>query len=83
MKNFFLGKRNYIILTIAIALVVLGYILMSGGKTPDGVSFNPAIFSPLRIRVAPMISLIGFLLIFVGIMLPSKKKEEEKKELDK
>ena len=53
---------------------------MSGGKSSDGVSFNPAIFSPRRIVVAPIISLVGFLLAAIGVLLPKKKSNEEKED---
>ena len=54
----------------ACVLIILGYILMSGpGSTNQ--SFNPDIFSPRRIVIAPMLCLTGYLLIIIGIL---KKK---------
>jgi len=56
---------HYIILSIS--LIVFGYLLMSGsGSTEQG--FNPDIFSPRRIVVAPILCLAGYLLIIVGIL---------------
>ncbi len=51
----------------ACALIVLGYILMSGPGSTEA-SFNPDIFSPRRIVIAPALCLAGYLLIVVGII---------------
>ncbi|MCR5512480.1 MAG: DUF3098 domain-containing protein [Prevotella sp.] len=59
--------RSRHILIAACALIVAGYFLMSGaGSTEE--SFNPDIFSPRRIVVAPILCLAGYLLIIVGIL---------------
>ena len=55
------------IIIAACALIIAGYILMSGpGSTEQ--AFNPDIFSPRRIVVAPMLCLAGYLLIIVAIV---------------
>lgn len=62
-----LKKSNYIILLVGSALIIVGYVLMSGeGSTP--AAYNPDIFSKLRICVAPVICLLGYLLNIIGIM---------------
>ena len=67
-----LGKRNYVILIIGSILTIIGYILMSGeGSTP--AAYNPDIFSKLRICIAPIICLLGYLLNVVGIIYITKK----------
>ena len=67
-----LSKRNYIILIIGSILIIAGYILMSGeGSTP--AAYNPDIFSKLRICIAPIICLLGYLLNVVGIIYITKK----------
>ena len=70
MKTVF-GKRNYVILSIGSILVIIGYILMSG-KGSTLAAYNPDIFS-LRIRVAPVICLIGYLLNGFGIIYHPKQ----------
>ncbi|KXB36702.1 hypothetical protein HMPREF1869_00607 [Bacteroidales bacterium KA00251] len=80
MKKLLFDRRNYTVLALALVLIILGFALMSGGKSSDGVSFNPAIFSPRRIVVAPIISLVGFLLAAIGVLLPKKKSNEEKED---
>ena len=60
-----LGKRNYVILIIGSILTIIGYILMSGeGSTL--AAYNPDIFSGIRICIAPLLCLLGYLLnVFV------------------
>lgn len=55
------------ILIIACILIITGYVLMSGDGSNEQ-AFNPEIFSPRRIVVAPMVCLAGYLLIVVGIL---------------
>lgn len=55
------------IIIVACALIVVGYVLMSGpGSTLQ--SFNPDIFSRRRIVVAPILCLTGYLLIIIGVL---------------
>lgn len=69
-------RYNYLMMLISIALIILGFILMSGGGSTDPNIFNPEIFSPLRIRIAPAIALLGFvLMIYALIASPRKPKE--------
>lgn len=75
MKNLLLGKRNFILIGAAVLLIVVGFILMSGGRSVDGVSFNEAIFSTRRIVIAPIVCLAGFVLMIFGIMLPPHKQK--------
>jgi hypothetical protein len=55
------------IIIAACVLIVSGYLLMSGSGSTEQ-SFNPEIFSPRRIIIAPMLCLAGYLLIVVGIL---------------
>ena len=72
MKDFAFGKENFILIAIAIVFIILGFILMSGGGSSDGVSFNPEIFSTQRIVVAPIVTVLGFALVIVGILKKPK-----------
>lgn len=61
------GKRNYIILTVGSILIIAGYIVMSGeGSTL--AAYHPDIFSETRIRIAPSVCLLGYLLNVFGIL---------------
>ena len=63
--QFIFGKENYRLLIISIAVVALGFILMSG--TTD-------IYSNTKIVIAPIVVLAGFALGFYAILKkPSAK----------
>lgn len=77
MKNekvFLFGKRTYRIMGIGLALIVLGFVLMTGGGSDDPDVFNPEIYSPIRIRVAPTFVLAGFATLVVAILVAKKKQ---------
>lgn len=65
ISNKFNAKR--IIILSAVVFIVVGYLLMSGSGSTEQ-TFNPNIFSFRRIVVAPVLCLIGYLLIIVGIL---------------
>lgn len=59
--QFLFEKENYKILLIGLAVIALGFILMSGGGSDDPNVFNEAeLFSWRRIRLAPTVVIIGF-----------------------
>ena len=67
------GKENYILFGAAFIVVIIGYLLMAGGKSPDPNIFNhDEIFSFRRITLAPIIILIGFILGFYAILKKPK-----------
>ena len=72
MKDFAFGKENFILIAIAVLLIIIGFVLMSGGGAKDEVSFNPDIYSTRRIVVAPIVTTLGFALVIVGILKKSK-----------
>jgi hypothetical protein len=71
MKNLAFTKINYILLLVGFAIIVIGFILMSGDATTEE-AFNPDIFSDMRTKVAPMVCLFGFIFEIVAILWPSK-----------
>ncbi len=71
------SKTNYILLAIGMAIVIIGLVLMSGEGSAEGV-FNPDIFSVRRIKVAPLVSLFGFVFIMFAIMYKPKAKKQER-----
>tara|TARA_B100000886_G_scaffold319100_1_gene259609 strand:- start:335 stop:559 length:225 start_codon:yes stop_codon:yes gene_type:complete len=70
MKNnkFVFGKRNYKFMIIGIIFIALGFILMSGGGSDDPNIFNEEIYSFRRIRIAPLIVIIGFAIEIYAIL---------------
>ncbi len=72
--NFIFGKRNYRFMLIGLGVIALGFILMAGGGSDDPNVFNPDIFSIRRIRIAPTIVLIGFVIEAYAILTSPKKR---------
>ena len=75
MEGFALGKENLKLLVIGLVIIIIGFILMTGGKAEDPSVFNPEIFSFRRITLAPMVVLFGFLFEIYAIMKKPKTKK--------
>lgn len=74
-RNFAFDRINFIMIAVSMVIVVIGFILMSGGGS-DEHTFNPEIFSATRIKVAPVVCFVGFVSLVVGIMRKPKGGEE-------
>lgn len=70
--DFLFENVNYKILLIGIAVIAVGFILMSGGGSDDPKVFNEDVFSFRRIRLAPTMVLIGFGITIYSIFKKSK-----------
>ena len=70
-KNLAFDKMNYILLAVGMAVVVLGFILMSGGSSAE-TAYNPDIFSVRRIKVAPVVCLLGFVSMIYAVIRKPK-----------
>ena len=71
-KQFTLGKINIILIAVGFAIIVLGFILMTGSTTIK--EFNPDVYSFRRITIGPMVSLFGFISIIFAILYKPKSK---------
>ncbi len=71
MKDFAFTRTNYILLALGMAVIIVGFVMMSGSGSEEGV-FNPDIFSARRIRVAPVACFVGFASMVVGILYKRK-----------
>ena len=70
------GKVNYQLFGGAAVLVIIGYLLMSGGGSEDPTVFNyDGLFSFRRITLAPIIILAGFGLGIYGIVKKAPEQE--------
>ena len=67
-KKLLFGKRNYNFMLIGIFFIALGFILMSGGGSEDPNIFNEEIYSFRRIRLAPMLVILGFIIEVYAIL---------------
>lgn len=74
MNNLAFGKINYILLVIGVVIVIAGLALMAGGSSTEE-AFNPDIFSDRRIKLAPMVTLFGFVFVVAAILWKPKRKK--------
>jgi membrane-bound ClpP family serine protease len=75
-RDFAFDKKNFIMLAIGMAVVVIGFLLMSGDGSTEH-AFNPDIFSARRIKVAPLVCLAGFVFMIYAVVRRPKSKELE------
>ena len=74
-KDFAFSKMNYILLAVGMAVVVLGFLLMSGSGSTE-TAYNPDIFSARRIKVAPLVCLAGFVSMIYAVVYRPKGEEK-------
>lgn len=69
------GKENYVWMAAGAIIIIIGMILMSGGKS----NVNPAVFdakavySPIRITVAPIVIIVGLVVEIFAIFRKPKQ----------
>ena len=62
------GKKNYQLMLLGLIFITVGFFLMSGGGSEDPNIFNEEIYNFRRIRVAPILVVIGFIIEVYAIM---------------
>ena len=68
-KNMVLNKKNYLFIILGCVVVILGFVLMSGGGSENPDVFNEEeLFSFRRITLAPVLVMLGYGLVLFGIM---------------
>ena len=55
-----LNYKNYLLILAGIAIIVIGFILMSGGTKATPTEFSYDIYAWHRITLAPILVVIGF-----------------------
>ena len=70
-RNFAFDKVNFILLAVGMAIVVVGFLLMTGAGSNDSV-YEPDIFSVRRIKVAPIVCLFGFVSMIYAVVRKPK-----------
>ena len=79
-RNFAFDRVNYILLAAGMAVVIIGFLLMSGSGSSEA-AYNPDIFSARRIKVAPLVCLIGFVsMVYAIVRRPKNDKKEEEQQ---
>lgn len=77
--DFALSKENYILLAIGFAIIIIGFLLMIGGRNNDPNVFNgKELYSFRRITLAPLIVLFGFMFEIYAIMKTPKERKKQK-----
>ncbi len=65
----FFHKENYYLMVGGIVLLVLGFLLMTGGHNDDPNVFDTSkIYSPRRIILAPIVVILGFVVEIFAIL---------------
>ena len=68
-KDMVLNKKNYLFIILGCVVVILGFVLMSGGGSENPDIFNEEeLFSFRRITLAPFLVMLGYGLVLFGIM---------------
>ncbi len=67
-NSFLFDKTNYLLFAVGLALIVLGFILMSGGGSEDPNVFNEELFNARRITWAPLFVVMGFVVEVFAIL---------------
>jgi len=81
-RNLAFGKMNFILLAAGLVVVIIGFLLMSGGGSTES-AYDPEIFNARRIKVAPVVTFIGFISIIFAIMYRPKDKGNDVEESKK
>lgn len=77
-NKFLFDKSNYTFMLIGLAFLVLGFILMSGGKSTDPNVFDAEeIYSFRRITLAPILVLLGFSIEIYAILKKPQSSENK------
>ncbi len=67
------GKENYMWMLAGLIVLAIGFFLMAGGKSPDPNVFDEKeVYSPVRITIAPLLIVAGFIIEIVAIMKKPK-----------
>lgn len=64
-------KMNYILIAIGMVVIIIGFLLMMGPSSTE-THFEPDIFSVRRIKVAPVVSFLGFIFMIFAILYRPK-----------
>lgn len=75
-RDFAFDRVNFILLAVGMAVVIIGFLLMSGsGSTAE--QYDPDIFSARRIKLAPAVCFFGFIFMIYAVLHKPKDKKLE------
>lgn len=73
-KKLAFDKVNFILLIVGSLVVIAGFVLMSGAGSDD-THFDPSIFSARRVKVAPLVCLLGYVSMIYGVIRRPRDKK--------
>jgi len=66
---FIFDSKNYIIMAVGVGIILIGFMLMSGGATTDPNVFpKEDLYSFRRITLAPIVVMLGFAIEIYAIL---------------
>ena len=69
--------KNYVMMLIGVVVIILGFVLMSGGGEHTATEFDESIFSFRRITLAPIVVIAGFVFEIFAIMKRFPEESEK------
>ncbi len=63
-----LALKNYKLLLVGFLVIILGFVLMSGGGGTTATEFDYSMFSFRRITLAPIVVVVGFVIEIYAIL---------------
>ena len=63
-----IGKKNLKLMIIGLLVLILGFILLSGGRVTDPNVFNYDMFDFRRLVLSPVVMVAGIVIIIVSII---------------
>jgi hypothetical protein len=72
-KQFAFGKENFILVVVSVLVIIVGFVLVSGGKTTEETGFDGRIFDARRLFIAPVVIMSGFGLMIYAILKKPKE----------
>jgi Protein of unknown function (DUF3098) len=74
--QFLFGKRNYMFLFLGIAILAIGFLLMTGGAQPP-TQFDPnVVYSFRRTTLSTIFVTLGFLVVLYSIFVKHTATEQ-------
>lgn len=80
-KNFAFDKVNFILLAASICVILLGFVLMSGGSSTRE-AYDPSIFDARHTKLAPAVCFLGFISLVYAVVRKPKDEKSISKDAD-
>jgi uncharacterized membrane protein len=71
------SAKNYALMAVGVLVIVVGFILMSGGGDHTVTEFDWSIYSTRRITLAPIVVLLGFVIEILAIMVRFEHRNKQ------